>query len=224
MGALWWLPTRIARASWGDGEAFACLRAQEQPCVGWDPRLAGDWPTFLTAGRPARVCPDPHQKRAAPEFSSWNAISQRPGCKLSNCTAAACPTCFLRAARTTKKSPTTLGYAVSRTPNAADLDVDDLFELATTEGTCCRGADSLECVEVVLVLNLPPQDVVWGSSPHGTVWLADRLRLSKGGFCYWWRSHLDLVWNHQRPRAGTVLVPDGPDEDVLRAPRRAPLR
>src|ERR1700730_8606448 len=23
--------------------------------------------------------------------------------------------------------------------NAADLDVDDLFELATTEGTCCRG-------------------------------------------------------------------------------------
>src|SRR5258708_4276428 len=63
-------------------------------------------------------------------------------------------------------------------------------------GDVLQGADPLECVEVVLVLNLPPQDVVWGSSPHGTVWLADRLRLSKGGFCYWWRSHLDPVWNH----------------------------
>jgi hypothetical protein len=36
-------------------------------------------------------------------------------------------------------------------------------------GDVLRGADPLECVEVVLVLNLPQQEVVWGSSPHGTV-------------------------------------------------------
>ena len=47
-------------------------------------------------------------------------------------------------------------------------------------GDVLRGADPLECVEVVIVVNLPPQEVVWGSSPQGTIWLADRLRLSKG--------------------------------------------
>lgn len=60
---------------------------------------------------------------------------------------------------------------------------EDPFLLeAYTFGDVLRGADPLDCVEVVLVLNLPPQDVVWGSNPHGTVWLADHLRLSKGGF------------------------------------------
>ena len=41
-------------------------------------------------------------------------------------------------------------------------------------GDVLRGADPLDCVEIVLVLNLPPQEVVWGSTPHGTAWLADR--------------------------------------------------
>jgi hypothetical protein len=98
-------------------------------------------------------------------------------------------------------------------------------------GDVLRGADPLECVEVVLVLNLPPQDVVWGSSPHGTVWLADRLRLSKGGFCYWWRSHLDPVWNHHVQDPVRFWSHDAPDEEVLQAlaerrfgdlPRQAP--
>src|SRR5262249_37263101 len=33
---------------------------------------------------------------------------------------------------------------------------------------------------------------------HATIgsWLADYLRLSKGGFAYFWRSHLDPVSNH----------------------------
>jgi hypothetical protein len=98
-------------------------------------------------------------------------------------------------------------------------------------GDVLRGADPLDCVEVVLVLNLPPQDVVWGSTPHGTVWLADRLRLSKGGFCYWWRSHLDPVWNHHVQDPVRFWSHDGPDEEVLQAlaerrfgdlPRQAP--
>jgi hypothetical protein len=98
-------------------------------------------------------------------------------------------------------------------------------------GDVLRGGDPLECVEVVLVLNLPPQDVVWGSSPHGTVWLADRLRLSKGGLCYWWRSHLDPVWNHHVQDLVRFWSHDGPDEEVLQVlaerrfgdlPRQAP--
>jgi hypothetical protein len=102
---------------------------------------------------------------------------------------------------------------------------------AYTFGDVLRGADPLDCVEVVLVLNLPPQDVVWGSMPHGTVWLADELRLSKGGFCYWWRSHLDPVWNHYVQDPVRFWSHDGPDEAVLQAlaerrfgdlPREAP--
>ncbi len=84
-------------------------------------------------------------------------------------------------------------------------------------GDVLEGADTLECVEVVLVLNLPPQEVVWGTSPRGTEWLADRLRLSKGGYCYWWRSHLDPVWNHHVREPVRFWSHDGPDEDVLQA-------
>jgi len=98
-------------------------------------------------------------------------------------------------------------------------------------GDVLRGADPLDCVEIVLVLNLPPQEVVWGSTPHGTAWLADRLRVSKGGFCYWWRSHLDPVWNHYVREPVRLWSQDGPDENVLQAlverrfadlPRQAP--
>jgi hypothetical protein len=63
-------------------------------------------------------------------------------------------------------------------------------------GDVLSGADPLDAVEVALVLNLPPEEVPWESSPHGTQWLADELRLSKGGFAYWWRSHLEPVPNH----------------------------
>src|SRR5260370_3018686 len=98
-------------------------------------------------------------------------------------------------------------------------------------GDVLRGADPLDCVEVVVVVNLPPEEVVWGSNPHGTLWLDDRLRLSKGGFCYWWRSHLDPVWNHHVQEPVRFWSHDGPDDAVLRAlaerrfadlPRQAP--
>lgn len=84
-------------------------------------------------------------------------------------------------------------------------------------GEVLEGADPLEYVEVVLVLNLPPEEVVWESNPHGTLWLADRLRLSKGGFAFWWRSHLDPVWNHHIRGPVRFWSHEGPDERVLRA-------
>ena len=79
------------------------------------------------------------------------------------------------------------------------------------------GADPLECVEVALVLNLPPEEVPWESTPHGTLWLEDRLRLNKGGFAYWWRSHLEPVSNHHIHGPVRFWSHEGPDEDVLQA-------
>jgi hypothetical protein len=84
-------------------------------------------------------------------------------------------------------------------------------------GDVLRGADPLDSVEVVLVLNLPPQEVIWETTPRGTEWLADHLRLSKGGFAYFWRSHLDPVSNHHIREPVRFWSLAGPDEDVMLA-------
>ena len=82
-------------------------------------------------------------------------------------------------------------------------------------GDVLEGADPLESVEVALVINLPPEEVSWESSPHGTAWLEDRLRLGKGGFAYWWRSHLSAVPNHHIRGPVRFWSQEGPDEAVL---------
>ena len=84
-------------------------------------------------------------------------------------------------------------------------------------GDVLNGADPLEVVEVALVLNLPPDEVVWETTPRGTPWLADYLRLSKGGFGYFWRSHLGPVANHYIRGPVRFWSLDGPDELVLEA-------
>jgi len=84
-------------------------------------------------------------------------------------------------------------------------------------GDVLRGLDPLEFVQVVLVINLPPEEVGWESTPQGTEWLADYLRLSKGGFEYFWRSHADLVSNHYIREPVRFWSRTGPDEDVLQA-------
>ena len=48
--------------------------------------------------------------------------------------------------------------------------------------------------------------------------LADTLRLDKGGFTYWWRSHPDPPWNHHvREPVQFWSSQHGPDHAVLRA-------
>jgi len=95
---------------------------------------------------------------------------------------------------------------------------DDPFLVAAyVFGEVLRGPDELDSVEVAMVLNLPARQVTWGSTPRGTLWLADALRLSKGGYRYWWRSHEDPVWNHHIQGPVRFWSADGPDEAVLRA-------
>jgi len=63
-----------------------------------------------------------------------------------------------------------------------------------------------------------PEEVPWESGPQGTDWLADELRLSKGGFLHFWRSYLDPVWIHYiRGPVRIWSVDDGPDEQALGA-------
>ena len=111
-----------------------------------------------------------------------------------------------------------LSELADRCERAKRWPPDEPFLLeAYVFGEVLAGADPLEAVEVALVLSLPPEELPWESNPLGTGWLADELRLSKGGFAYWWRSHLEPVANHFIKDPVRFWSREGPDEDVLGA-------
>ncbi|KAB8196524.1 hypothetical protein FH608_007255 [Nonomuraea phyllanthi] len=84
-------------------------------------------------------------------------------------------------------------------------------------GDVLAGADPVDRLEVVFVLNLPPEEVSWGAQPPGTAWLVDFLRLDQGGVDYWWRSRHDPVANHRIHDPVRFWSLDGPDGAVLDA-------
>ncbi|MFD0467691.1 hypothetical protein ACFQ0B_04760 [Nonomuraea thailandensis] len=65
------------------------------------------------------------------------------------------------------------------------------------------------------MLNLPPDEVAWGTHPPGTAWLVDFLRLDEGGIAYWWRSFREPVANHHIHEPVRFWSLDGIDEGVL---------
>jgi hypothetical protein len=75
-------------------------------------------------------------------------------------------------------------------------DEEPFVRAAYVFGEVLDGTDPLDVVQVVVAVNLAPEDVPWGSNPRGTGWLAVELELDKVGCEYWWRSHLDSPWNH----------------------------
>lgn len=86
-------------------------------------------------------------------------------------------------------------------------------------GDLLDGPDTVEVIEVVLVLNLPPEEVAWETQPPGTMWLVDFLRLDKGGIAYWWRSHRDPVANHRIRGPVRFWSLEGVEKGVLEALR-----
>lgn len=101
---------------------------------------------------------------------------------------------------------------------AQNWPLDEQFLLeAYVFGEVLDGADPIENVKVALVLNVAPEDVPWESQPDGTTWLVEQLRLDKGGYLYFWRSHLDPVWNHYIRGPVRFWSLAGPDDAVLTA-------
>ena len=97
-------------------------------------------------------------------------------------------------------------------------DTEPFLTAVYAFGEVVDGADPLDDVQVAVAINLSPEEVPWESNPEGTDWLANELRLSKGGFMYLWRSHLDPVWNHYiRGPVRIWSVDGGPDEQALAA-------
>ncbi|SDH89224.1 DUF7711 family protein [Nonomuraea jiangxiensis] len=98
------------------------------------------------------------------------------------------------------------------------VPVDEPFlREAYVFGKLLDGADPIEEIEVVFVLNLPPEEVAWGSHPPGTAWLVDFLRLDQGGVAYWWRSRRDPVANPFIRGPIRFWSLDGPEKAVLDA-------
>jgi len=66
------------------------------------------------------------------------------------------------------------------------FDTEPFLKAVYAFGEVLDGADSLDAIQVAVAINLPPEDVPWECNPEGTDWLANELRLSKGGFMYFW--------------------------------------
>jgi hypothetical protein len=96
-------------------------------------------------------------------------------------------------------------------------DEEPFLVSAYAFGDVLEGTDPLEAVQVVVVIRVPPEEAPWGCEPRGTAGLADLLRLSKGGYEYWWRSYLDPVWNHYIRSPVRIWSQDGPDTQTLDA-------
>ncbi|WP_285743704.1 hypothetical protein [Lentzea sp. NBRC 105346] len=87
-------------------------------------------------------------------------------------------------------------------------------------GNILGPADDLEWVNVVLVVDLPVEDVPWLSQPHGAEHWANAARLPKNPIVGLWRSAHAPVWNHHIVRPALVWdVESGVDEAVLTAVR-----
>lgn len=84
-------------------------------------------------------------------------------------------------------------------------------------GDLLEGTDPIEAIEVVFVLNLPSEEVSWGSHPPGTAWLVDFLHLDKGGIAYWWRSNRAPVANHRIDEPVRFWSLAGIETEVLEA-------
>jgi hypothetical protein len=98
------------------------------------------------------------------------------------------------------------------------FDTEPFLRAVYAFGAVLDGSDPLDAVQVAVAINLPPEEVPWESTPDGADWLAEELRLSKGGFQYFWRSYLDPVWNHYiRGPVRIWSVDGGPDEQALAA-------
>lgn len=74
-------------------------------------------------------------------------------------------------------------------PSVKDWPPEDPFLVsAYVFGDVLDGADPLDNVQVAVAINLLPEEVPWGSSPHGTQWLAVILNPEKrkvgNGTCF----------------------------------------
>ena len=93
-------------------------------------------------------------------------------------------------------------------------------------GDLLTDARSIENQAVVMVLDMPPEQLPWLARHPAGEWVGDHLRLPKRPMSWYYRPAARPVWNHQNRRLVRFWSADGgTDEDAvdgLRMPSRDP--
>ncbi len=84
--------------------------------------------------------------------------------------------------------------------------------------------ESFDAGSVVVVLDLPPEEVPWLAVPPAGAWVAERLRLGKRPLYWCYRPRLWPAWNHHDRRVVRVWSASaGLDDGVIEALRSGRL-
>jgi hypothetical protein len=87
-------------------------------------------------------------------------------------------------------------------------------------GELLDGAESVEKVAAVLLLDLPADELPWMALHPTGEWVSERLRLGKRPVQWWYRSHTWPAWNPAHRRVVRFWSDrDGRDDEVLDALR-----
>jgi hypothetical protein len=87
-------------------------------------------------------------------------------------------------------------------------------------GDLLGNAESIEAASVVLLLDLPADELPWMALNPTAEWVSERLRLGKRPVQWWYRSHAWPAWNPIHRRVVRFWSDrDGRDDEVLDALR-----
>lgn len=91
-------------------------------------------------------------------------------------------------------------------------------------GELLDGPDTLEAGSVVLILDVPPDELPWLALHPAGEWVGEQLRLGKRPMHWFYRPLLLPAWNHEHQRLVRFWsAAEGPHEDVLAALRERRL-
>lgn len=83
-------------------------------------------------------------------------------------------------------------------------------------GELLDGPESLEAGSVVLVLDVPPDELTWLAKHPSGEWVGSQLRLGKRPFFWAYRPLVRPVWNHRHRRVARFWSAEqGPHADML---------
>lgn len=124
------------------------------------------------------------------------------------------------------KRATAIGHLVELAEGASerlrlrDTDIGWPLEELWVNGDLLGFADSFETGSVVMVLDVPAEEVPWLAINHAGEWVRDQLRLGKRPVQWCYRPLAWPVWNHEHRRLVRFWsASDGLDDTVIDALR-----
>jgi hypothetical protein len=101
-----------------------------------------------------------------------------------------------------------------------DTDIGWPLEELWVTGELLGSADSIDKGEVVLLLDLPADDLPWLAKHPTGEWVGERLRLGKRPFFWWYRPSVWPAWNQEHRRLARFwTAAGGRDEAVIESLR-----